>query len=218
MSSPPSEPGQQRVEAARYALLRRLAAAMRQRMVVQLQPIGLLTQLMERRLREVAPDVARIAADMDKVQGSARSAVATNLDMVSWLAPEPGASVTLETGARECIDLLGGPLALQGVRLRLAEGTGVPVARHAVRTLLSAVLLALADAARAPAELVLLPEGDGLQVQLQSRQGTPETTEATLPPYRALAWHEVEALGQAEQVRLARSARGVGLRFAPAAG
>ncbi len=46
----PQPVGPWRVEAARYALLRRLAFAMRHHMVVHLQPIGMSTELMERRL------------------------------------------------------------------------------------------------------------------------------------------------------------------------
>lgn len=214
MSSPPPESSPQRVEAARYALLRRLAVAMRQHMLVQLQPIGLLTQLMERRLRDVEPDVARIGEDMDKVQDFARGAVATNLDMVTWLAPEPGTAVDLEMGARDCMDLLRGHFALRGFQLRLAEGTGIPVARQAIRTLLSAVLLAMTDAGRAPAELVLRPDGTRLQVRLL--QGAGDSGEASPPSYRALAWDEVEALARAEQVQLTRSAGAVDLHFAPA--
>lgn len=214
MCSAPSEPSLQRIEAARYALLRRLAVAMRQRMVVQLQPIGLVTQLMERRLREPQPDVARVGEDMNKVQGFARSAVATNLDMVTWLAPEPGTPVTLEAGARDCMDLLRGPLGLRGFQLRLAEGAGLPVARHAIRTLLSAVLLAMTDTARPPAELVLRPAGASLQVQLL--QGSGPSADATPPSYRPLDWGEVEVLGRAEQVHVARSDGAVDLHFAPA--
>lgn len=213
VTSTPPEPRPQSVEAARYALLRRLSGAMRQHMVGPLQPIGLLTQLMERRLREERPDVARLGEDLGKVQGFARTGVAANLDMVSWLAPEPGVRIALEGGARECMDLLRGDLVLRGLKLRLPEGAGIPVARHAIRTLLSAVLLALADEARAPAELVLRPSGARLQVQVHSLPSTGAPGVPAQPSYRALDWAEVLALGEAEQVRLARSSGAVDLHF-----
>ncbi|NNU44225.1 hypothetical protein [Ramlibacter montanisoli] len=42
-------------EAARYALLRRLAPSFRHHLVVNLQPIGMIYEVMERRLRAPAP-------------------------------------------------------------------------------------------------------------------------------------------------------------------
>jgi predicted nucleic acid-binding protein len=68
-------PVDRRVEAARYALLRRLAFAMRHHMVVHLQPIGMITEVLERRLGMPSPDLAEIHDNMDKINGLSRAAV-----------------------------------------------------------------------------------------------------------------------------------------------
>ena len=57
MPSPQQYPSP-RAEAARYALLRRLASSMRHHLVVNLQPIGMIYEVMDRRLRAPVPDLA----------------------------------------------------------------------------------------------------------------------------------------------------------------
>jgi hypothetical protein len=206
-----------RVEAARYALLRRMTLAMRHHMVVHLQPIGLVTQVLERRLRDAHPDVERIGGDFDKVQGFARTAVDANLDMVSWLAPEPGTRTPLDAGVEECVTLLRSHFSFRGFELRgLPQPMEVAVARSAVRTVVPAVLFGLSDDAAAPAAFVLEAGRDGptLHIALQDTQGP--AGEAAVPPYRLLEWAEVQALAEAEQVALSRGARSALLRFTAA--
>src|SRR6185369_7993641 len=60
MASTPQEPAlalpaSTSAEAARYALLRRLAPSMRHHLVVNLQPIGMIYEVMDRRLRAPEP-------------------------------------------------------------------------------------------------------------------------------------------------------------------
>lgn len=203
-----------RVEAARYALVRRMTLAMRHHMVVHLQPIGLVTQVMERRLRDPQPDVARLVGDLRKVHGFARTAVNANLDMVSWLAPEPGQLAPLDVAVEECVALLRSHFSFRGFQLRsLQDAVDAPVARSAVRTVLPAVLFGLSDDARAPAEFVLHADKSGptLRVELHETQGP--AGEAVAPPYRLLAWPEVQALAEAEQVGLSLGAHSAQLRF-----
>ena len=217
MHSPdPRADGLRRVEAARYALLRHLTMAMRHHMVVHLQPIGLVTQVIERRLREQAPDLARISADMGKVHDFARIAVGANLDVMSWLAPEGEQEVALDAGVQECTTLLVGHFGLRGFQLRYAPGDALqPVSRSAIRMLLPAVMFGLTDHARSPAELVLrtqaAPEDAVVQLELHDAPGDPR--EAAPPLYRLLEWHEVEALAAAEGATLTRAGTGARLRF-----
>jgi len=215
MQTPDPDAGLRRVEAARYALLRRLALAMRHHMVVHLQPIGLITQVIERRLRDTAPDVARIGTDLGKVHDYARSAVAANLDVVSWLAPDPGLQVALEAGVAESVALLRSHFSFRGFQLlHESGGTQGTVPQAAVRTLLPAVLFGLTDAALPPADVLIragLPEQPALHLHL--RPATGSGSNPAPPPYRLLAWDEVEALAEAEGALLARDAEGVRLQF-----
>ncbi|HEX7889861.1 MAG TPA: hypothetical protein VF522_10920 [Ramlibacter sp.] len=214
MHSPEPDVGLRRVEAARYALLRRLTLAMRHRMVVHLQPIGLITQVIERRLRDTTPDMARIGQDMGKVNDFARSAVHANLDVVSWLAPDAAQVASLDASIEECIALLGSHFSFRGFQLRHEAGDhGHQVSQAAIRALLPAVLFGLSDDAQAPAEIVVRAEREAPAVQVEVVQASGPDGDGALPPYRPLGWDEIGALAVAEGAHIERSENGVRLRF-----
>src|SRR3954453_9318442 len=89
MTSPSVPPAvSPEAEAARYALLRRLAPSMRHHLVVNLQPIGMIYEVMDRRLRAATPDVASLQDSAGKINGFAKAALASCIDVVGWLAPD----------------------------------------------------------------------------------------------------------------------------------
>lgn len=205
-----------RVEAARYALLRRMAFAMRHQMVVHLQPIGMVTEVIERRLRAPEPDLAQVHEGMAKINGFSRAAVQSCLDVITWMAPDPRAVVRLDAGVQECMGLLRSNFSFRGVALVGEPGElPVMVGRNAVRTVLPACLFALMDEIASPAELRVAgeaAEGEGvLQLSIQPSTGTPGFGGDA--PYRPLAWDEVEALARDDGVELTRSPAGVRLAF-----
>jgi len=195
------------VEAARYALLRRLAFAMRHHMVVHLQPIGMITEVMERRLQAAAPDIEQVHQSMAKINGFSRAAVQSCLDVVSWLAPEAGAVVPLGAGVQECVALLRSSFNFRGFALKDEVGD-VPalVARAGLRNALLACLLALTDRAASPADVVLSAQtgADEAVVSVALRPGEGSAGFAGDAPYRLLEWHEVEALARADGIGLTR--------------
>lgn len=202
------------VEAARYALLRRLAFAMRHHMVVHLQPIGMITEVMERRLQSAAPDIAQVHESMAKINGFSRAAVQSCLDVVSWLAPEEGAVVVLGAGVQECVALLRSSFNFRGFTLKDEVGAcAVPVARAGLRNVLSACLLALTDRAASPADVGLSAQAGAGQVILSAaiRPTDGPAGFADDVPYRLLEWHEVEALAVADGIALERAGDKVSL-------
>jgi hypothetical protein len=213
------EPADRLVEAARYALLRRLAFAMRHHMVVHLQPIGMITEVMERRLRMPAPDIEQVHESMDKINGFSRAAVQSCLDVVSWLAPEPGAAIALDAGVQECVAMLRSNFSFRGFTLKDEVGA-VPasVAHAGLRNVLPACLLTLTDRAAAPADVVVSAQSDG-RAQVLSIAVRPTGGSAGFagdPPYRLLDWDEVQALAAAEGIALDHDALSARITF-PAA-
>lgn len=211
-----------RVEAARYALLRRLALAMRHHMVVHLQPMGMITELMERRLQTGQADVQQVHQSMGKIHDLARAAVDSCLDVVTWLAPVAGATVALDEGVQECLGLLRSNFNFRGFPVTDAlGGAQAQVGKSAVRHVLPAVLLALTDRAPPPADVHLatqaLPDGGAISVEVFPKAGDPGFPGNH--PYRLLHWQEVETLARAEGVTLTRSGAGarIELPAAPAA-
>ncbi len=206
----PPLPPDSRAEAARYALLRRLAPSIRHHLVVNLQPIGMIYEVMDRRLRMAQPDLAEVHDSAHKINGFARAALASCLDVVTWLAPEEQALTTAADGVRECMGLLATSLTFRGYALR-NEVTAVPgeVRRAAMRNVLTAALIHASDENQAPADLVLgaEPQPSGLSLVLTLRPTDGDKGFAPEPAYRALAWSDVEALAAAESARVEREGR-----------
>lgn len=150
-------------EPVRYALLRRLAPSIRHHLVMNLQPIGMIYEVMERRLRAPQPDFANLHDSAQKINRFARAALDSSVDVVTWLAPDEAAVVTAYEGVRESVSLLATSLSFRGytVRNEVAVPTGnVPaslqaVQRPAIRNVLTAMLLYATDETLPPAELVL---------------------------------------------------------------
>ena len=194
-------------EAARYALLRRLAPSMRHHLVVNLQPIGMIYEVMDRRLRALAPDLASVHDSAHKINGFARAALDACLDVVTWLAPDQSATVHVADGVRECVGLLATSLGFRGYAVR-NEVADVPgeVSRASVRSVLTSALIHLTDHNPAPADLVLAasaePQGLRLALSLHPTQGTQGF--ANEASYRKLDWNDVQALAEAESVQLQR--------------
>ncbi|HEY1228934.1 MAG TPA: hypothetical protein VGF26_16615 [Ramlibacter sp.] len=206
----------ERADAARYALLRRLAPAMRHHLVVNLQPIAMVNEVMDRKLRAPQPDLAQVQAGAHKIHGFARAALHSCLDVVNWLAPDEPAAIGVEDGVRECAALLATSLAFAGCTLRTdVQPCDGQVHRSSVRHVLTAALLQLTDMRPAPAELVVsaVARAQGLQVTLSASASPGQGAEAILPAYRPLTWDDVQALADAEGVALAREPHGLRLTF-----
>lgn len=198
------------VEAARYALLRRLAPSMRHHLVVNLQPIGMIYEVMDRRLRAPQPDLADVHESAHKINGFARAALNSCLDVVTWLAPEEEMLTTASEGVRECLGLLATSLTFRGYALR-NEVPPVPgqVRRSAIRNVLTAAMIHTTDENPPPADIVLNaePTPDALVLALTLRPTQGDQGFSTEAGYRRLDWSDVEALAEAESVELKREGR-----------
>ncbi len=193
-----------RVEASRYALLRRLAFSIRHQMVAHLQPIGMVTELLERRLRAPEPDLHQAHDSVAKINGLAKAAAQDCLDVITWMAPEPGATVAIGQSLQDCIALLRGNFSFRGLALKsdLPE-LSQPVGRSAARMLLPACLLALTDGLEGPAEITIGAQAtdDDATVDIRVQRTEGEGFDRQLN-YRALQWSDVEVMARAEDVQL----------------
>jgi hypothetical protein len=203
-------------EAARYALLRRLAPSFRHHLVVNLQPIGMICEVMDRRLRAAVPDLAHVQDSGNKINGFAKSALHSCVDVVGWLSPDDGATVPVQEAARECAALLATSLSFRGYALRneVSELPGV-VPRAGIRTLLTGVLLHCTDHVPPPADLMLraTAEADAACLHVEVRSNDGDNSFRGEAGYRTLEWQDLEALAAADGVQLAREGQRVELRL-----
>ena len=217
MSFPPAEGDSGKLaDAARFALLQRLAPALRHGMVGALHPIELIVEAIDRRLQAAAPDLANVRENLGKIRNLSRAAIHACTNLASWLAPEEGAVTMLGEGIDECLALLKTDFSMRGFAVcNETQETGVDVSRAALRKVLTASLITATDTAPPPAELVLtseLSQGHAvLSILRRSVEGVAGFGDGA--PYRRLAWADVAALAQAESVQLHRQGDRVTLHF-----
>ena len=183
---------------------------MRHHLVVNLQPIGMIYEVMDRRLRAPDPNLAEVHESAHKINGFARAALNSCLDVVTWLAPEEDSEAGVADGVRECLGLLTTGLTFRGyaVRNEVPELPG-RVRRSAVRNVLTAAMIHLTDENSAPADLVLAAEAipGALLLTLTLRPTDGEPGFSAEAPYRRLGWPDVEALAEAESVEPVRDGK-----------
>lgn len=216
-SALPAGVSAQQIEAARYAVLRRLAPALRHHMVRPLQPIGLIYGVMHHKLSAAQPDLRSVRDEAEKINEFAKAALDECMDMGTWLAPEPGVVIDAESGVRECVGLMATMLHFCGFRLvNEVEALPAQVLRDALRMVLSAALFALTDAMDEPATVTIHAQASPAEVTLTLQ--TDPIGDGQLDRYddgyRKLVWADVQALAFAEHVALSRQGRQVALRFA----
>lgn len=200
-------PSVARAEAARYALLRRLAPSIRHHLVVNLQPIGMIYEVMDRRLRAPTPDLASIHDSAHKINGFARAALDSCLDVVTWLAPDQSATTPVAEGVRECVGLLATSLGFRGYAIRNEVAAPAGTVSHAsLRNVLTSALIHTTDQSPPPADLVLAASAEqaGLRLTLALRPTDGSQGFANEANYRKLDWADVQALAEAEGVQLQR--------------
>jgi hypothetical protein len=176
---------------------------MRHHLVVNLQPIGMIYEVMDRRLNAASPDIAHLQESAGKINGFAKAALASCLDVVGWLAPDDTATTTLDEVVRECASLLATSLSFRGYALR-NKVSALPgaVRRSGARTLLSATLIHCTDHLPAPADLVITADtgASGAQITIDVLPTTGEHPFSSEPNYRKLDWVDLHALAVAEGI------------------
>ena len=207
---------EQQIEAAHYALLRRIAPCLRHHMVRPLQPIGLVYGVMRHKLDSPTPDIQSVRQDAEKINGFAKAALEECLDINTWIVPEPGELVALDAGVSSCVGLVSTMLHFCGFKLsNQIENLSVQVPRSGLRAVLIGALLQVSDALEARATLSLcasVVNGEAvLLLQVEPRGDGP--AERYDEGYRRLLWDDVAALAAAENVGLSRGPDQVEMRF-----
>lgn len=225
-SSPTSATGSSRrtrtsAEAARYSVLRRLAPALRHDMVVNLQALAMMAEVLSAKLEKGSPAPAEFESSVNKMNRLARDAVMTCLKATAWIEPAEDESIRLADGVAECVDLLRSSFNFRGCGIHNEVQTAeIEVSRVALRNLLTASLITLADSAQGPCDLFLTADVSTAFAVLTVRctpippdEGTVEDLWPAPTTYRALEWADVQALAMAEGVELFRTESQIAMRI-----
>jgi hypothetical protein len=135
-----------------------------------------------------------------------REAAGTCMSLMTWLAPRDNDMVALGEGVEESVALLTTELSFKGFGIRNETGeVQQPVQRAVLRGPFMASLIALTDAAQAPADLVLRAktlEGGRLRLDIAIVATDGDSPQNPSRSYRLLEWEDVEALADAEGASL----------------
>lgn len=195
-------------EASRYALLRRLTPTLRHHMAGEFQPIGMMAALLERRLQQPSPDLANLKDNCASIGQLSRNAAETCVNLMGWVAPRTESDVPAGQAITECVNLLATSLRFRGYALvSRAPDLQARVSCTAIRSVLTAALLALSDAAHQPGDLLVDAQVDGgqLKVDVALVPADRSADNGVCADYRPLTWDDVQALAMAEGVDLQRT-------------
>lgn len=203
--------------AARYAVLCRLAPALKHDMVVHLQSVAMMAEVMSARMDKGEADTVELQSSVSQMNRLARQAVLACLKVTEWIGPSADESVRLSDGVQESCALLQSSLNFRGFTVHNAvDPSDFEVSRVALRNLLPAALLGLADAAHSTCKLTLeaqrAPDSVRLSVHCAEHIPAAVQTGADLPQPR-LRWADVQALADLESVALEVSEQRVSMRF-----
>jgi hypothetical protein len=215
-----------RAEAARYALLRRLAPAMRHDMAGGLQPVTMIATIVENRLLAVSPNLSTLVKNSSDLRTLAVAATRSSLDLISWLALDPNARVGLGQGIMDALHLVATEFSFKEFKfINQTEGVVTEVGRDHLRGVFVAALLALTDAAAAAstANLLLTAARDGQDMLVTISMTDVGATSGAIAPYeefriglmayRKIDWDDVQAIADVEGLSVIHASGRVMLRL-----
>ena len=214
-----------RAEAARYALLRRLAPAMRHDMAGGFQPVMMLATVVEKRLLAATPDLSTLVKNSSDIRTLAIAATRSSLDLIGWMALDPNARVGLGQGIKDALHLVATEFSFKGFKfVNQTEGEATEVGRDHLRGVFVAALLALTDAAAAStANILLTAARDGQDVLVTISMTDVGGTLGAISPheefliglasYRNIDWDDVQAIADVDGLSVIYETGSVMLRL-----
>ena len=204
-----------RQEAARYALMRRLAPALRHHLAGEFQPISIMAALIERQAKQAgcAELLTEHAISLGQLS---KKAAARCMTLIHWIVPTAEESVDLHEAIDECLEMVRTGLRLQGIEvIHHPHEMALRVAASATRTVLPAAVLHLADHTPGPAQLHLRVHKRGRKawIDIETEATLEARSQETNARYRLLQWGDVKALAQAERVGLETLEQGLRLQL-----
>jgi CheY-like chemotaxis protein len=191
------------VEAARYALVRRILPVLRHGLAGELQGVQFAVNL-ARYASENGGDAQDAIA---RIADQAQAAIGRGHVLTEWLRPDPSATTTVGEAVHACLDLVGTEWSLRGIEVNAAVPAANEVVKAAMfRELTAALILAIGDAANGAADVALTARrrGGEVIVSLRARAAIRDGDGARVSLYRDLRWTDVTALARAHGVRWAR--------------
>jgi hypothetical protein len=189
-------------DAIRYAVLRKLASAIRHSLMGDLQTIQFSSELAARMIDSGAGG-PKLDECIKMLPDQTRAAVASCRAMIEWLRPDDKAATTIDETLRQCLKVAGDDWTLRGIEASTdVRSGGVLVSKPVLREMLVTSLLTLADTHPGPIDIAIVAEanGDRVDVSLSARQAGRKTQFPPMMLYRAFTYDDVMTIGNAIDV------------------
>jgi hypothetical protein len=201
-------------EAACYAVLRRVAPALRHEVAGFMQPVGMLMMVLQRRVQMREPDLQVIAKNVTSVSTLTKEATTACMNAMGWIAPREGSGVSLRGGVDEAIKLLTMELSAKGLEVVSdLPDDSTEISQSVFRSLLMGAFLAFCDQHSVGGTLHVSIEAgtrnDGLARRLMLRMLPGSAARSPVPPdavrkFRNIDWLDVEAMAGSFGVSMVR--------------
>jgi hypothetical protein len=185
-----------RVDAIRYAVVRKLAPGLRHALMGELQAIQLSAEFACRMLRSDA-DLDEVRASLERIPHQCSDAVKAGRLLIEWLMPEEGTTASVSESVRQCLKLVGEDWFLRGIEAT----TDLPAAdvqgpKTALRELIVTALLVLTDMHDQPVDVQVRVRtvGDHIGIIVQAHAANRTSSIPPIRSYRKLAWADLEVL------------------------
>jgi hypothetical protein len=191
-----------RVDAIRYAVLRKLAPGLRHALMWELQAIQLSAEFAARVLR-AGVDVAAAHDSLGRIPHQCSDAVRTGRSLIEWLQPERGASVSVGECVRQCLRLAGEDWFLRGIEATAdVPDADIQVSKAALQEVLVTALLVLTYMYNQCADLhvSVRTAQDHVDVVVRARTAERSTSIPPTLPYRKLGWADLKLLADVHSV------------------
>ncbi len=160
-------------DAIRYAVLRKLASAIRHSLMGDLQTIQFSAELAARMI-DNGSGGPKLDECIKMLPDQTRAAVNSCRAMVEWLRPEDKATTTVDETLRQCLKVAGDDWSLRGIEASTdIRSGGALVSKPVLRELLVTSLLTLSDTHPGPIDIAIASEanGDEVVVSLSAKAG-----------------------------------------------
>ena len=186
-------------DAIRYAVLRKLASAIRHSLMGDLQTIQFSAELASRMIDSGAAG-PKLDECIRMLPDQARAAVASCRAMVEWLRPDDKATTTVDETLRQCLKVAGDDWSLRGIEASTdVRSGGMQVSKPMLREMLVTSLLTLADTHPGPIDIAIVAEAKGAEVVvgLSVKQAGRKAQFPPMTLYRGLTYDDVMTIGNA---------------------
>jgi len=192
------------VEAARYALYRRILPVLRHGLVGELQSVQFAVNLARHACARGSDDTLE---SINRISDQASAAVGRGQALTDWLRPDVNATISVGEGVHACLDLVGTEWSLRGIEVNASVPAASEIVKSAAfREVVVAMLVAIGDAAAGAADvsLVVRKRGADVMVSVRSRASPRDADGARVSLYRDVRWTDVGALARAHGIQWAR--------------